>query len=387
MKKPLATHDNWDVPPHNRWSLQNIDKILRVAPVPRGGGPVSELSASYREIDMIDVTRVDGSRTTVRGILDETATDGFLVICRGSVVSEKYFNDMTPDTLHMSQSVAKSVTATLAGVYIGRGLMDPDAPLTDAIPELSRSAYVGATLRHVLDMRSGVRFGEDYTDPNCECGRLDRASGWKPRTDESAPGNIREFIFTLEKERDHGGHFDYRSIETEIIAWMIEVAGSGRLPELFGREIWSKLGAERDASFTIDAEGTALADGGFNATLRDYGRFALMHLYDGAFNGHQIIPRQWIHACRSGDQEPFRLNGATMLLHYPDACYSNHWWVLDREQGVTAARGVNGQLIYIDPGRELVVVKLSSWPDFVDEELDFNTHRMVRALADHLVGA
>ncbi len=387
MINPPATHDNWDVPPYNRWALQNIDKILRVAPVSRGDGPLSELPTGYREIDSIPVTCVDGSQTTVRGIVGETATDGFLVIHRGAVIHESYFNEMTPSTLHLSQSMAKSITATLAGIYISQGLIDPDAPLTDAIPELSRCAYSGATLRHVLDMRSGVRFGEDYSDPECECGRLDRASGWKPRNDESAPRTIREFILTLEKERSHGGHFEYRSIETEIIAWMCEIAGGARLPDLLSREIWSKLGAEHGASLTIDAEGTALADGGFNSTLRDYGRFALMHLYEGAFDGNQIVPRQWIHACRSGEQEPFRLNGAATLAHYPKACYSNQWWVLDREKGIHAARGANGQLIYIDPTKELVVVKLSSWPDFLNDKLDFNTHRMVWALAERLAGA
>ena len=155
---------------------------------------------------------------------------------------------------------------------------------------------------------------------------------------------------------------------------------------LLSREIWRKLGAEWDASFTVDAEGTALADGGFSASLRDYGRFALMQLHDGAFNGHQIVPADWVRACGSGDQDPFRANGAALLARYPKACYSNQWWVLDREAGLTSARGANGQLIYIDPTRDLAVVKLSSWPDFLDETLDIDTHSMIHAIAEHLCG-
>ena len=109
-----------------------------------------------------------------------------------------------------------------------------------------------------------------------------------------------------------------------------------------------------------------------------------MQLHDGAFNGHQIVPRQWIRACRTGDQAPFRLNGAELLAQYPDACYSNQWWVLDRSRGIYSARGANGQLIYIDPTMDLVIVKLSSWPHFLDEALDLYTHRTGRALSESL---
>jgi len=111
-----------------------------------------------------------------------------------------------------------------------------------------------------------------------------------------------------------------------------------------------------------------------------------MHLYEGTFNGRQIVPREWVRACRTGDPAPFRRNGADLLAHYPRACYSNQWWVLDRDRGIAAARGANGQLIYIDPGADLVIVKLSSWPDFVNDSLSLYTTRMVQAVTRFLAG-
>ena len=258
------------------------------------------------------------------------------------------------------------------------------APLSDYVPALSNCGYAGATLADVLNMRSGVRFTEDYNDPTSDVGRFDRASGWKPRDSAAGPHTIRDFILTTAATRSHGTAFEYRSLEIELAAWVCEAVSGLKFPELTSRLLWSRLGAEGDASFTVDSAGSAIADGGFSATLRDYGRFGLLFLNEGASNGQQIVPRDWVMACRHGSPEFFRASGNNLLTHYPKASYSNQWWVLDQEAGIIAARGANGQLIYIDPTQELVAVKLSSWPVFLDETMELNALRAIEAIGRHL---
>ena len=171
---------DWDRPPWNRWAFQNIRQILPTAEVWRGDAPVRALPRQEQDLDALPVASIKGAVTTLARLLDDTYTDGFIVLKDGAVVYERYFNGMTPRTLHLSQSVAKSVTAAAAGVLVGKGLLDVNAPVTHYIPELNDTAYRGALLQHVLDMRSGVTFDETYTDPHSDVGQLDVSSGWKP---------------------------------------------------------------------------------------------------------------------------------------------------------------------------------------------------------------
>jgi CubicO group peptidase (beta-lactamase class C family) len=253
------------------------------------------------------------------------------------------------------------------------------APLTDYLPELATTAYRDATLRHVLDMTSGVRFTEDYTDPYSGMGRADVASGWKPVPSGADPqfvwpGSMFELILSLrELDGEHGSRFSYRSIETDVLAFALERATGKRLAQLLSEELWQKLGMEQHASMTVDSTGFALADGGLNACLRDYGRFGQMILDEGA----GIVPAGWIEATRSGDPALF---GAPYTAVLPGGAYRNQFWIEDSRNRNIMARGVFGQLIYIDFKRRMVVVKLSSWPDFVNPGWTLATLDAVRRI-------
>ena len=142
-------------------------------------------------------------------MLATTYTDGFILLHQGRVVLERYLNGMSEATLHLSQSVAKSFVGTLVGIMAMRGVLALDRPVSRYVPELARCGYAGATLAQVLDMRSGVRFVEDYLDPASEVGLLDRAAGWKPPLPGEVLGGIYDLILTLRQERPHGGPFAY----------------------------------------------------------------------------------------------------------------------------------------------------------------------------------
>ena len=373
-----VTLENWDKPPYNRWSFRNMRKVLPTAAVGRGAGPVRTFERDEQDLGRIAFETLGGAPMTLARLLDETYTDAFLVLHRVRIVTELYFGAMTPDCLHLSQSVAKSVVGTVAGILIHEGRLDPAAPLTEHVPELARCGYKGATLGQVLDMRSGIRFSEDYGDPEADVTRLEVACGWRANADPAIPDSLYDFILTLPQARDHGGPFQYRSVETDVLGWTLERATGTPLAELLGAKLWSKLGAEQDACFTLDRAGAALADGGFNATARDYARLAQAYLQNGRFNGRQIVPEAWVLASRSGDNSIF---GEPYRSQTPKGAYSNKWWVRDVESGVTMALGVFGQMLYIDPNHDLVAVKLSTWPDFLNLEFKLNTLRALDAVA------
>ncbi len=379
-KRP--TLENWDLPPFNRWSFQNARALLPTAEVYRGTGPVDAMRRDPQPLG--DLTfHATGGATTLSDFLAHTYTDGFLVCHHGRIVFETYLNDMTPDTLHLSQSVAKSVVGLLTGVLHGRGLLDLDAPLAGMVPELSRCGYGDATLAQVLDMQSGVRFTEAYNAPGSDMTRLDIASGWRPAPTDAPRPTIREVILTLPAIRAHGGAFEYRSIETDVVAWVLERVTSMPLARLVSEYLWQPVGAERDACFTVDSAGTAQADGGFNATLRDYARLGLLILNRGRAMGREVVPEGWIDGMRRGDRGKFATPYTDIS---PQGAYRRFWWVHDNRRGDICARGVFGQMIYADPVGDLLVVKLSAWPDYLMPAYLRDTFLAIAAIRAALTG-
>jgi CubicO group peptidase (beta-lactamase class C family) len=278
--------------------------------------------------------------------------------------------------------VAKSFCGALAGILAGRGVLEINAPVTRYLPELETAAYTGATVGQLLDMTSGVRFTEDYEDPFSDMGRADVASGWKPMPQGGDPAQFPRTMFELvlslkQREREHGAAFSYRSIETDVLAFTMERAAGKRLPQLLSEELWQKIGMEEDGCMTVDAGGFALADGGLNACLRDYARFGQMMLEHGG----GIVPREWVEATRRGNHALF---GEPYTAVLPQGAYARQFWIEDRSGSAIMARGVFGQLVYVSFKHDLVAVKLSSWPQFVNPVWTRATLDAVHAIAAEL---
>ena len=376
-KRP--TLENWDLAPFNRWSFQNMRSLFPTVDVRAGNGPARALGSAPRVLSGIVFPSCDGRQLSVGDWLGESYTDGFLVLKGGTVVTEVYDNDFHPEAAHLGQSVSKSVVGILAGVLHGEGLLDLAAPLEDIIPELTGTGYEGCTVDQALDMLSGARFSEDYGLPDSDMTRIDVASGWRPvRAGEIKP-TIRDVILTLPQERAHGLGFSYRSIETDVIAWALERVAGADLATLLSDRIWRKLGCERDGFFTVDDAGTALADGGFNATLRDYARFGKMVRDGGRAGGEQIVPAAWINdICAGADPSKF---GAPYDQLSPQGAYRRFWWVHDPAREVFMARGVFGQMIFVDRSADLGIVKLSSWPDYLIPSFSWDAVAASEAIA------
>jgi CubicO group peptidase (beta-lactamase class C family) len=375
---------NWSTYPHLRWGFLHTREIVPTARIERGTGPVLSLEPDPHDVAGLSFTWA-GARTTVAEMLERTFTDGFLVLHGGRVAMEHYGPGMTPTTTHLLQSVSKSIAGTVAGVLVGRGLLDPEAPVTAYVDELAGTSFEGATVRHVLDMRTGTAYDETYDDPASDVFETEVLAGWRPPVAGPAAAHVYEQITRLGNARPHGQVFDYRSILTELLAWVLERATGVRYPELVSEALWSRIGAEQDADITI-RHGVALPDGGVCATLRDLGRFGLMHLRDGRVGDDQVVPPEWVLDTRHGDEECIAAYArAEDVEVHSGEMYRNQFWVLERDT-VYAGLGIHGQTVWINVPADVVCVKLSTWPSPTDDEVEAFCMAAFTAIADALGG-
>jgi CubicO group peptidase (beta-lactamase class C family) len=357
-EQSLVTLANWQDPPFNRWSFQHIRELIPTARIARAAAPDPVPRA---ELDVLGFRFSYGDgELTVAEMLEETYTDGFLVLHQGRVVAEHYFNGMAPDVPHLLMSVSKSVTSAVAGVLAGQGLLRVSAAIEEIVPELGGTSFEGATVQDLLDMRAGTRFDESYDNPEADVRTYERVYLWRPDNGDPRPADALGYFATLQNDGPHGGPFRYRSILTDVLAWVIERAAGMRLHELISRELWQPMGAEFDAEITVDGHGNPMADGGICASLRDLARFGQLYLE----GGRGIVPKDWIEDTIRGAPDGARAfaEGDDSPGYPPGAHYRNCWWIRDPGVPFYQASGINGQNIFVHVPSQTVVAKFSTWP-------------------------
>jgi CubicO group peptidase (beta-lactamase class C family) len=377
-----VTLANWQDPPFNRWAFRHMRELIPSQPIPaRLRGP-QPLPVSSRDLPDPPVTRLDGSTATAAQVFAGTFTDACVVLHDGQVVAERYFAGMTADTAHLLMSVSKSAVGCVAGVLSDRGLLDPGALVTSYVPEAEGSGYAGATVRNLLDMRTGVAFRETYSALDAEVRVMERSMGWRPPR-PGDPEGAYPYLVTLGCAGPHGGDFSYRSADTDMLGWVCERASGTRMADLISALIWQPIGAERDAEITCDALGSAVHDGGISATARDLARFGQMLVDDGESQGRSVVPAAWLADARNPGpevREAFAVTDNEFVL--PGGWYRNQFWVIPGLDGpVLVCLGIHGQLVYADRAARTVVVKFSSWPEPQNTAYLLDTLRACAALA------
>ena len=378
----LVSLSNWQDPPFNRWGFQHVRDLIPTACIARGERSRA-LPRAERDLDGLKL-QIGRRRLGLERFLDETYTDGLLVLHRGRVVTERYANGMTPSTPHLLMSVSKSVTSAVCGALVGRGLLSPGDLLTAHIPELAGTSWEGCTVRHLLDMRAGTRFNEDYDDLAADVRVYEQIYQWRPKTRRHLPDDITAYFPTLRNKTKHGGLFDYRSVLTDVLGWVLERAAGARLPELMSRELWQPMGAEFDAEITVDACGNAMADGGMSCTLRDLARFGQL-LADG---GGRVIPRAWIRDTLTPDADTVEAFASTADARELAAgsYYRNKFWVVDPAGPIYMGSGINGQSVFVHGPSKVVIAKFSTWPVAWTEEFSILTRLGLTSLAEQVGG-
>lgn len=370
--------------PVTRWTFSHVRQLMPTAAVWRGRGAPSALPHAPRDIGQVPYTDANGQRHTFAEMLALTYTDGILVMHKGKVIYEKYFGALDDHTQHIAMSVTKSFVGTLAAMLAAEGKLDPSAPVTRYLPEMAGTAYGDATVREVMDMTVGVKYSENYADPKAEIWDYSRAGGMIPRpADYAGPKDFYAFLKTLQKDGEHDTAFAYKTVNAELLAWIVKRVSGQNLSTVLSERIWQPMGAEQDAYFIVDSIGNESGGGGLNTALRDLARFGETMRNDGRFNGRQIIPAAVVADIRrGGDPAKFAKAGYATL---PGWSYRNMWWVANDDHGAFEARGIHGQAIYVDPKAQMTIVRYASHPIAANGANDPVTLPAFRALAQELM--
>lgn len=381
--------DNWLSSPYSHWAFQHVEDFMPTTVIARGTEPVVTLPADNAPIADIGLTSTDGIATTVGAVMAATATDGWRsrIAVRWWPSSTSTAWDPGPPPAVLGEQVAGGGCGRRAAR--GRAI-ELDAPVTAYVPALADCGYAGATVRHLLDMRSGVAFSENYDDPAAEIHVREQVIGWAPKRGPDLPATLRDYLLTLRRKSAHGGPFEYRSCETDVLGWICEAAAGQPMPELMSELLWSRIGAQCDATIALDvagAAGTGIFDGGISACLTDMIRFGSLYLRDGvSLAGQQVVPAAWIADTFDGGPDSRQAFAASPDDNpMPGGMYRNQVWFPYPGSNVALCVGMCGQLIYVNRAAEVVAAKLSTQPHSHEPHM-LDTLRAFDAVAHELSG-
>ncbi|OPA91649.1 hydrolase [Pseudomonas fluorescens] len=367
--------------PYNRWSFQHLSQLCPTLVVAAGNGQSSALGEGAIDLDDFTFPSLSGLSISLAEHLDATFTDGFLVLKNGRTLYERYFNHQQPDTRHIMFSVTKSVTGALAEQLIEEGVLDPDALARHYVPEFQGTAFEDATVRQVMDMAISIQYVEHYEDPHSPTSHLHYTVGLTPTPPGIEPfASLYDWLLAFKPKGEHGGFFRYVTATTEAMGWIMERASGKPGHQLFS-ELWRQLGCERDGFMLADPSGHGVVGFGFNATLRDMGRFGLMLLNHGQFNGRQVLPAEAVKRIARGNDPAVFATNAEFAEWAPGASYKSQWYVFN--DTAIMAVGIHGQWVYVDFKADVVIIKQSSSPQ-AETILDTDTVHLLRTLAESL---
>lgn len=349
-----ADLSNWRVSPHSRWAFHNVEKIIPVATIKAGGHPMP-LPSTPIDLGGFQI-KSRGASYDLRQALAASATDGIVVLRDKRIVFEDYANGATADTQHIIMSASKSITGLVAGMLKARGLIDTDALVSDYVPEVTLTAFQGATIQQLLDMRTGIHLDEAALRAYA------LATGWDPAAPGETVGDLHSFYCAMTAPpRPHGGPFAYASPNTDLLGWAIERAAKTPFAELLSELLWKPMGATHDAFITLDPKGAPRCTGGLSMTVRDFARIGQVMLDDGRREGAEIIPLSWIEdTARNGDREAWKAGEFAQGFAGMDMSYRNSWYVVNDEPQVLFAMGIHGQNLFVDRANRIVIAKVSS---------------------------
>ena len=303
---------------------------------------------------------VGGQAFTVSDLLAQEPLMGMAVVHANTIRLEHYAADHKPDSRWVSFSVTKSFTSTLIGAAIKDGYITSlDDTVADYLPRLKGADYGGVTIRHMLQMASGIAWNEDYADPDSDVAKAGGLQGTA----------LTNYLGTLKRAHAPGEVFNYNTAETNLVGEVLRAAIGNSAADYMNAKIWQAFGMEHDATWLL-TEPFGVETGGccISASLRDYARLGIFAKHQGKLpSGESILPDGWMDA-------------ATAPSKGYDG-YGYKWWLL-ADDAYTAS-GIFGQMIYVNPKRDLVIAVHSNAPAAVGTEY----HKHYRAAAEAIANS
>jgi CubicO group peptidase (beta-lactamase class C family) len=313
------------------------------------GKHVLPLVRASRQLTDLPI-QANGTQYDLPDYISRNRVVGLLILKQGRIVLEHYEADIDADSRWISMSMAKSISTTLVGAAIHDGLIGSvDDPLTRYLPQLAGGGYDGVSIRHLLQMTSGVRWDDTHTDPASERRRMLELQI------EQQPDAILRFVAAQRRIAAPGTVWNYSTGETHVVGALVRAAVGRWLSDYLSEKIWAPLGMQADATWWLESpQGLEVAGSGISATLRDYARFGQFILNDGTIGSRRILPEGWVNEATA----PRQVGGQPLSYGYM-------WWAVparsgDFADGAFSARGIFGQYIYINPRQGLVITVLSA---------------------------
>ncbi len=331
-------------------NFRSTGSIFKTRSIPKPSNSTQFPTSKFQFV-LPDNYQLNDSTIATKGFLDFTLTDALLIIQHDSIKYEYYGNGFKQNDHHISWSMAKSVVSALIGIAIQEGkIKSIEQTVTDYLPDFKGTGYDNVRIKDVLQMSSGVGFNEDYGDFNSDINVMGRyfALGMP----------MADFAKRLKREREPGTFNHYVSIDTQVLGMILVKATGKSISDYMNKKLWSQINAEDDAYWIVDKAGMEFALGGLNLTARDYAKVGQLFLDSGKWKGKQIVPQQWVRASVTPDA-PHVMPGKRDNAILADG-YGFQWWIPFGAKDEFDAQGIYDQFIYVDPDKDLVIVKLSS---------------------------
>lgn len=386
LPEAQVTLANWRTPPFNKWGFQHVREIVPSVDIHSDPENVMPLPLEPVELHGLTINNGAGNSLSFERFLTESHTDGMVVLRDGKVLFEYYANGMTERTPHILMSVSKSILGLLAGVLKNTNELNPEQEVTEIVSEITDTAYNGATVQNLLDMRVGIDFDEDYLATSGPIVAYRKSTNWNPLEPGETSSDLRSFFSQLrERSGPHNSPINYVSPNCDLLGWVIERATGRRYAALMSELIWQPIGAADSAYITVDRLGAPRCAGGMCTTTRDLARVGQLIVQDGARENDAIIPLDWIGDIEhAGDRDAWR--SGNMACDFPglDILYRNQCYSLQGELPLVFAFGIHGQYLFADRRNGIAIAKFSSQPLPIDVDQIMLTMHAATEIIRHL---
>ena len=352
---------NWRKAPYCHWAFHHVREII----------PSADISNDPTDVWELKPDTMDTSSLGLDNAMVSTDCDAIVVLHKDKLVHESYRNGMTSRDPHILMSVSKSMLGLVAGTLIERGELAESDLITKHLPEIENTAYAGATVRDLLDMRAGILFDEDYLATEGPIVDYRFAANWNPVPKDRVAADLRSFMSLLtETDGPHGGRFHYVSPNTDLLAWVFERASGMRYAELVSERLWKPLGAEAPGYITVDRIGGARAAGGKCLLARDLARVGMMMANGGQRDGKQVVPARWLEdIIQNGDSQAWKDGDFYNEMGQRDIHYRSKWYVNREAEPLIFGVGIHGQFLFVDPAKKLSIAWFASQGSPLDSPL------------------
>lgn len=304
------------------------------------------------------------NETTLSSYMNDHKVQGVIVLQDNKIKLEEYADGRNEETLWTSYSVAKSVSSMLVGVALKEGDIESlDDPLKKYITALDGYDYGNVTVRQLLTMTSGIDWNEDYEDPNSDVAQMYKS----PCKGDEA--HIMTYMKPMESAFTPGTRWNYSTGETDMVGILVQKATGKSLAEYLSEKIWKPYGMENCAYWLADeCSNLNIGGSGLSASLRDFARIGMLMLNDGKVGDKNLLSEEYV-------------KNATSLLfpiNEQGDGYGYLWWRF--EDGSYAAFGIFGQMLYVNPHKNLVIAQMAAWPRAGSEELSMSRQSLIEAV-------